>query len=35
MVIDGQFSDDEIDQSKLLAFQKLDKVLEPSLKGLI
>lgn len=34
-VLDGNFGDREMQESKLLAFQKLDKVLEPSLKGLI
>ena len=32
---DGKFSESEIDQAKLLAFQKIDKVLEPSYKGLL
>lgn len=34
-VIDGKFGEQQMQESKLLAFQKLDKVLEPSLKGLI
>lgn len=34
-VIDGQFGEQQIQESKLLAFQKLDKVLDPSYKGLI
>lgn len=34
-LIDGAFSNRQIDESKLLAFQKLDKVLDPSLKGLV
>ena len=34
-VIDGNFSEQQLNESKLLAFQKLDKVLDPSLKGLI
>jgi Zn-dependent M16 (insulinase) family peptidase len=35
MVIDGKFSERELTEAKLLAFQKLDKVVEPSLKGLV
>jgi len=34
-VIDGSFSEQQLNESKLLAFQKLDKVLDPSLKGLV
>lgn len=34
-IIEGKFSTQQLDESKLLAFQKLDKVLDPSLKGLI
>jgi len=34
-IIDGNFSDRELDEAKLLAFQKLDKVVEPSLRGLV
>ena len=34
-VIDGNFSEQQLNESKLLAFQKLDKVLDPSLKGLV
>lgn len=34
-VIDGKFSERELTEAKLLAFQKLDKVVEPSLKGLL
>ena len=33
--IDGKFGEQQVQESKLLAFQKLDKVLEPSLKGLV
>ena len=33
--MDGQFSDLELQEAKLLAFQKLDKVVDPSLKGLV
>lgn len=33
--VDGHFGDREMQESKLLAFQKLDQVLEPSLKGLL
>jgi len=34
-VIDGNFSEQQLNESKLLTFQKLDKVLDPSLKGLV
>ena len=34
-VIDGSFTQQQLNESKLLAFQKLDKVLDPSLKGLV
>jgi len=34
-VIGGKFSLRELQEAKLLAFQKLDKVLEPSYKGLL
>jgi presequence protease len=34
-IIDGNFSDRELAEAKLLAFQKLDKVVEPSLRGLV
>jgi Zn-dependent M16 (insulinase) family peptidase len=34
-VVDGHFGDREMQESKLLAFQKLDRVVEPSLKGLV
>ena len=34
-IIDGKFTDRELTESKLLAFQKLDKVVEPSLRGLV
>lgn len=33
-LIDGGFTDRELVEAKLLAFQKLDKVVEPSLRGL-
>ena len=34
-MIDGRFTPSQLDQAKLSAFQKLDKVLDPSLKGLL
>lgn len=34
-VIEGKFNLRDMQESKLLAFQKLDKVLEPSYKGLL
>ena len=34
-VIEGNFAERDIQEAKLLAFQKLDKVLEPSYKGLL
>lgn len=34
-IIEGKFSERELVESKLLAFQKLDKVVEPSLRGLV
>ena len=34
-LIDGRFSEQQLTEAKLLAFQKLDKVLDPSVKGLI
>jgi len=34
-IIDGKFTERELIESKLLAFQKLDKVVEPSLRGLL
>ena len=34
-VVDGNFSQQQLNESKLLAFQKLDKVTDPSLKGLV
>ena len=34
-MIDGNFSEQQLTESKLLAFQKLDRVLDPSLKGLV
>ena len=34
-VISGRFNEQQLAESKLLAFQKLDKVLDPSLKGLV
>lgn len=33
-IIEGKFTERELMESKLLAFQKLDKVVEPSLRGL-
>ena len=33
-LIDGKFGEREMVEAKLMAFQKLDKVLEPSLRGL-
>jgi presequence protease len=33
-LIEGKFNERELVEAKLLAFQKLDKVLEPSLRGL-
>ena len=34
-VIDGKFTDAQITEAKLLAFQSLDAVLNPSVKGLV
>ena len=34
-ILDGHFGDRELQEAKLMSFQKLDRVLEPSLKGLI
>jgi len=35
MVSQGRFSDQQLKEAKLTAFQRIDKVLEPSLKGLL
>ncbi len=35
MVMDKEFTEDQLEQAKLLAFQKIDRVVDPSLKGLI
>lgn len=34
-LIDGKFSEQQLREAKLTAFQKLDKVLDPSMKGLV
>ena len=34
-VLDKDFSEQQLREAKMLTFQKLDKVLEPSLKGLL
>ena len=34
-VCDGEFTEKQLEQSKLVTFQKLDKVVEPSLKGML
>jgi len=34
-ICEGKFSDGELDQAKIAAFSRMDKVLDPSLKGLL
>ena len=34
-VLDKEFTEQQLKEAKMLAFQKYDKVLEPSLKGLL